>query len=230
MPNGCAGTGVITRTWTLTDGCGNANTQQQLITVVDNIAPTITIAADDFEFSCNANQSGSGVNSAFTNWIESIGFGSVANDNCTTINNTGGTYNPVTGQIGMSSWFAFQSGTSTPAFLPGAICPSDIIAMVDFVVRDECGNSDVTSATFSVVDDTPPVISGCPTDITITTSSDGLGDCAAVYDFSPPTVVDGCADIQSPCGPIGFTSSAPVMGGFVQLLSLIHISEPTRPY
>ena len=217
MPTGCAGTGVISRMWTLTDGCGNVNSQTQLITVVDNVLPVVTIAADDFEFSCNANPSGSGVNSAFANWIESIGFGAAANDNCTAINNVGGTFNTTTGQIGMSSWSAFQSGTSTPAFLPGALCPSDIISVVDFVVMDECGNSAITTATFSVIDDTPPVISGCPTDITLTTSSDGLGDCSALFDFPTPTVVDGCADIQSPCGPIGITSSGPISGGFVQL-------------
>jgi hypothetical protein len=36
----CAGEVVITRTWTLTDDCGNKTEQQQIITVEDNTAPT----------------------------------------------------------------------------------------------------------------------------------------------------------------------------------------------
>ncbi|MCR9101236.1 MAG: T9SS type A sorting domain-containing protein, partial [bacterium] len=36
----CAGEVIITRTWTLTDDCGNKTEQQQIITVEDNTAPT----------------------------------------------------------------------------------------------------------------------------------------------------------------------------------------------
>ena len=43
----CDGASVITRTWTLTDDCGNtAATQDQIITVEDTIDPTFSVPAD----------------------------------------------------------------------------------------------------------------------------------------------------------------------------------------
>ncbi|WP_452600580.1 hypothetical protein, partial [Pontimicrobium sp. MEBiC06410] len=53
----CEGSFIITRTWTLTDSCGNTTPEQtQTITVSDNIAPTFTAPADIEIFtdaSCN---------------------------------------------------------------------------------------------------------------------------------------------------------------------------------
>ncbi|MBO6914535.1 MAG: hypothetical protein JJ860_03185, partial [Psychroserpens sp.] len=42
----CANESVITRTWTLTDDCGNTTTQVQTITIEDTTAPTFTVPAD----------------------------------------------------------------------------------------------------------------------------------------------------------------------------------------
>jgi uncharacterized repeat protein (TIGR01451 family) len=42
----CANESVITRTWTLTDGCDNTTTLVQTITVEDNTAPSFTVPAD----------------------------------------------------------------------------------------------------------------------------------------------------------------------------------------
>ncbi|WP_047545987.1 gliding motility-associated C-terminal domain-containing protein [Psychroserpens sp. Hel_I_66] len=42
----CANESVITRTWTLTDDCGNVTTQIQTITIQDTTAPTFTVPAD----------------------------------------------------------------------------------------------------------------------------------------------------------------------------------------
>ena len=50
----CAGSKVITRTWSLTDDCGNTTTKDQVITVTDNTAPTFTVPAD-IEIFADAN-------------------------------------------------------------------------------------------------------------------------------------------------------------------------------
>ena len=42
----CQGEQVITRTWSLTDDCGNNTTQVQTITAKDNTAPTFTAPAN----------------------------------------------------------------------------------------------------------------------------------------------------------------------------------------
>ncbi|MCD8447773.1 gliding motility-associated C-terminal domain-containing protein, partial [Tenacibaculum finnmarkense] len=50
----CEGTKTITRTWNLTDSCGNSTQKDQIITVEDNIKPTFT-APDDITISTDAN-------------------------------------------------------------------------------------------------------------------------------------------------------------------------------
>ena len=42
----CVGEQIITRTWSLTDDCGNTTTHIQIITARDNTAPTFTAPAD----------------------------------------------------------------------------------------------------------------------------------------------------------------------------------------
>ena len=44
---GCNGTGTIVRIWTATDGCGNQNTCNQIITVVDTTPPQFTSCPSD---------------------------------------------------------------------------------------------------------------------------------------------------------------------------------------
>ncbi|MCG8798772.1 gliding motility-associated C-terminal domain-containing protein, partial [Tenacibaculum finnmarkense] len=50
----CEGTKIITRTWILTDDCGNSTQKDQIITVEDNIKPTFT-APKDITISTDAN-------------------------------------------------------------------------------------------------------------------------------------------------------------------------------
>ncbi len=45
-PGTCEGEEIITRTWTLTDDCGNTTQHVQVITAQDNTAPTFTVPAD----------------------------------------------------------------------------------------------------------------------------------------------------------------------------------------
>ncbi|MBT8277742.1 MAG: tandem-95 repeat protein [Bacteroidia bacterium] len=76
-PGTCANEFVITRTWTLTDDCGNTTTADQTITVVDTTAPVMDIEADDIVVECD----GAGNNDAIQNWLEANG-GAEATDNC----------------------------------------------------------------------------------------------------------------------------------------------------
>jgi predicted GTPase len=45
-PGACEGEEIITRTWKLTDDCGNPTTHIQIITVRDTTPPTFTVPAD----------------------------------------------------------------------------------------------------------------------------------------------------------------------------------------
>ena len=46
MPGGCPNDAVITRSWTITDACGNASGSQQIITKKDRTPPTYTPPRD----------------------------------------------------------------------------------------------------------------------------------------------------------------------------------------
>ncbi len=50
----CPGLMVITRTWSLSDDCGNVTTQDQIITMQDTEAPTFTVPAD-VTLECDVN-------------------------------------------------------------------------------------------------------------------------------------------------------------------------------
>ena len=67
----CTQEEVITRTWTGTDECGNSNSCEQVITVVDNIAPVIT-CPNDATVECDASTATSATGLA------------TATDNCST--------------------------------------------------------------------------------------------------------------------------------------------------
>ncbi|KJD32816.1 hypothetical protein PK35_07485, partial [Tamlana nanhaiensis] len=70
---------VVTRTYTVTDDCGKSATATQTISINDNIAPTITIQANDLTVECDGDNSAD-----LLNWINSNG-GASASDNCSSI-------------------------------------------------------------------------------------------------------------------------------------------------
>ncbi|MCG8761970.1 VWA domain-containing protein [Tenacibaculum finnmarkense] len=72
----CEGTKIITRTWNLTDSCGNSTQKDQIITVEDNIKPTFTVPKDII-ISTDANCD-------FDVSVEKTGGVSDESDNCST--------------------------------------------------------------------------------------------------------------------------------------------------
>ncbi len=187
--------GTFDRHWTVSDACGNTSIGVQVITVQDTTKPVLTpTMAMDY----NCSTATVGMNAAFTAWINNHA-GATATDNCTPADDI--------------TWVAYDHGTMNPAALLTGMCPGDISQEVDFIATDACGNSTMTTETFKVTDDTAPVFESCLEDVTITTSSDGLGDCAANYTFMPPIIKDDCGVDISPCTP------AYIPGGFVAVTS-----------
>ncbi|HRE77370.1 MAG TPA: hypothetical protein PLL09_06040, partial [Flavobacterium sp.] len=68
VPGSCAGTSIVTRTWTAVDACGNQSAPvSQSITIQDNTAPEITTQATSLTVECD----GSGNEGAVEAWLAS---------------------------------------------------------------------------------------------------------------------------------------------------------------
>ncbi len=175
IPGSCLGEFTIERTWRVEDGCGNATYMTQTINVIDTIPPSVNTTASSLTVTCSA---GASLQRQFDDWIQSRG-GALAADRCTPQDSL--------------KWIALNAGTSSPASME-LLCPAPgdtiVLQAVDFIVVDECGLADTTTATFIAIDNTAPVISSCPQDEVIST---GEGVCEASYTLQPPLVEEECA-------------------------------------
>jgi len=65
--------------------------------------------------------------------------------------------------------------------------------MVMYTFTDAAGNVN-SSCTFmvSVIDDNSPVVTGCPTNVSVSVSLDGTGNCSTTYSWVEPIAVDDC--------------------------------------
>src|SRR4029078_13068161 len=131
---------VITRTYTITDACGNSATVNQTINVDDNTAPVITgtMAAINIEGCTSADAPAPLTTVAL---LEAQGV--TITDACTPD----------------ASLTVTSSQTST------ATCP--LIITRTYVITDACGNSATVNQTINVDDNTAPVITGTMTAINI---------------------------------------------------------------
>lgn len=127
-PGACGFTGVITRTWTATDPCGNKSTGVQKITIVDKTAPVFTCKA----FTIELDATGKGKLTA--NDVINGGTASVT-DNCSA--NTSLTF-----QVAKTDFTCADLGAN----------------QVLVVVKDACGNESACFATVTVVDKLAPTI------------------------------------------------------------------------
>ncbi len=177
--NGQVGTytfnkGITTITYTVTDASTNTNTCFKTVTVTDNEAPSV---------SCPDNII---VPNAPGQCTASVAVGTItATDNCPgqTISwsTTGATTLSGTGQIGTKT---FNVGVTT----------------VNVTVTDAANHTAQCSFTVTVNDTQKPVISGCPSNITRTSSA---GQCTATVSWTEPTATDNC----TPSGSLVWTKS-----------------------
>lgn len=175
----CTNSFTIYRTWTVYDACGNSIDSVQTITVTDVLQPTIDNQASDVVYTC---EPGVDLDSLFDAWI-AIHAGATADDNCT--------------DPSLLTWSAFMSGTADTAYLRPPTCVADSAQVyrsstVDFVVMDECGNSDTTTATFTIIDDKAPVLSNCPADVTVSADP---GVCSYTGLLQLPAITESCGNV-----------------------------------
>ena len=119
--------GAYLRTYTATDDCGNVSTAEQIITLVDDVAPVIEMEAADETVECD----GMGNMAALNAWLDSNGGASVT-DNCSNI-----------------EWSNDFESLSDDCGATGSVT-------VIFTATDDCDNASSTSATFTIEDTTAP--------------------------------------------------------------------------
>ncbi|MEL7120918.1 MAG: gliding motility-associated C-terminal domain-containing protein, partial [Bacteroidota bacterium] len=181
--SGMPGSEVIVRSWVIDTviGCQTIDTTLLwTITVRDTLPPMISTPANDTTIYCEV---GTDLDSIYRSWYERFG-GAIASDNYTLDGNL--------------NWFIQYSDNGVPVNgLPDPNCnPVDSAQRiynlaVDFIVQDERGNRDTSSATFMVFDTIPPAILNCTND-TISVSTDTL-DCLANFTLFPPVVEENCS-------------------------------------
>ncbi|MCB9333928.1 MAG: HYR domain-containing protein [Lewinellaceae bacterium] len=161
----CAGNKIITRTWTLADGCGNALTQTQVITVQDTLIPTfpkpadMTLTTEDgatcpeiASISLTIDQTNPVAtgNTPFSYTVHGISIDgpTVYSDNCSSGDN-----------LKLFVWNIFEDWQGT-----ADDCQRQIRIL--WRVYDDCGNFRQRQQIFTIVDNTAPKFT-VPVDLTI---------------------------------------------------------------
>ena len=121
----------LVRTWTAEDGCGNASSETQVVSVIDDTPPELSVPAP-LLLECTGPEGVPADDPRVQAWLASAN----ATDNCSS---------PV------------SVGHDAPASFPFA-CPDPVSIPVTFTATDECGNASSAVSTVTVVDTTPPVI------------------------------------------------------------------------
>lgn len=217
--------GETTVTYTATDGAGNMETCEFIVTVVEEDTGILTIRASNEQRACPDGtvivdvtvQNFVDITSlSFSmEWDETV----LAFDQLTNLNNTLGLteddFNTEAdvvdgGALGFS-WFNFANRTLDPnAILFSVIYVrgngSTNTTGINFTggppttigATANNGNDQVDpifvdgSVTYSASDDTPPVLTACPNDVTTFTD---LDDCMTTYSWTPPTATDECGTV-----------------------------------
>lgn len=168
------GGNTLLRIFEIADQCGNSTRYTQTILVKDTEPPILLTAAESVVILCDYSEN---IDSLFNAWINQHG-NALATDNCTDSDSL--------------SWIAYNTNSSNLASLPPVECRvGDAIRfqIVDFVVTDKNGNSITTTASFSLKDQTPPILEFCPSDTLLTLPNN---ECSAPFALAVPQLSDRC--------------------------------------
>ncbi len=161
---GCGGTFKRTFRFTATDLCGNSGFRDATFTVIDLTPPVFTVPPQNLEVACAQGDNGE---LALQLWLENFGYAQVS-DACGSV---------VT--------------TQTLFLSEKAQCGSTWSRIYQFRATDECGNTNYVTATFAVVDTTPPVIVKCPPGAFLTCADSVPGP-----DLAGVMATDNCGSVK----------------------------------
>ena len=203
----CGASGSTTVIFTATDDCGNASTTEATFTIEDTTAPDITTAAMALELECNSTDQQSIIDA----WLANNG-GATVTDACSDTN-----------IVWTNDYTVGEENTG---------CGATGSVLVTFTATDDCGLFSFTTALITIEDTTPPVIDVEASDETV--ECDGAGNTAQLQawldSFGGALASDACSSVTWTNNHTSLSDECGATGSTTVILSLIHISEPTRPY
>ncbi len=168
---------ILTRTWTVTDACGNFSTAIQQFDLSDTSPPLITYSPGNFIFSCN--ESSGDLQDAYEQWMDSV----TIVDGCSASD----FFIALRGSYVLedtSTW----PGTPAPDSIM-LICAKDVSVEADLVAYDACDNVIVEEISFSVIDTTGPAFTSCQAIISVIPDTTS---CNAIVTLVRPGFDDVC--------------------------------------
>ena len=162
-PSTCAGTFQRYIRFIATDECGNVAFRDARFIVVDLTPPSFDVLPQNLAVECMPGCNGE---AEMYDWLDNFGYAQVSD--------LGGTVETAILFLGEK---------------PG--CGNTFIRTYQFRATDICGNTNYVTATFSIVDTTPPVIEKCP---------EGNISLDCLYDIPGPDLAgliasDNCGDV-----------------------------------
>ncbi len=198
---------LFSRTWTVTDMCGNTTTATRTITYIDDVAPVLNNVPQDASFGCSDMPDESTFNvSAADNCDSNIAVEVSINDfgvGCGMFRTITWSASDHCGNVATASR-TFTLNTNSPPTLIGVpeniSLPYILVPEVPIVLAiDQCGNA-LTVAFNQIAG------SGCPYTITRTwTASDGCGNeisatqVVTLFDYTPPLLLGAFDDLTLQC-------------------------------
>ena len=164
----CEGEKIITRSWSLTDDCGNTTTKDQKITIKDNIKPELS-GAKNIDIECGVGDT----IQILQDWLDNHA-GAIVTDNCS--------------EVTWSNNYGDDISTK---------CDGNYID-VAFTATDACGNKSSITAGYLIKDETPPTITTQPLNETVECDGAGNIDAlnAWLENNGGATATDDCSIVS----------------------------------
>ncbi|WP_235299711.1 SprB repeat-containing protein, partial [Portibacter marinus] len=209
-PN-CGNTEIITRTWTVTDLCGQTASCEQIITIVDETPPVMS-NPDELTVSCDISEA-----PIYTDYSEFVGANGSANDECA---------------LDESSFIWINDVSD------GNSCPETVTRV--YQISDACGNTSTSEQTIIIHDMELPTIT-CPEDITLECDGNGntaeieawLNSATASDNCGEPIITHNFTGLDGECEGLGSATvtwtALDECGNFVTCSAMITIIDTNNP-